>query len=254
MASTNKTTNYELSQYIGTDKPTYLVDYNSDMLKIDTGIKGAYDRGSAGVTAAATAQTAAETADGKATNAATAAAAAQSAAEGAAATASTASGKADTAQTSADAANAATVVNAQAIAALQSYLDIKNYITPTAQVSGAISGSLDMRITVARNDAGSLAKIYGYLGFTKSNTAGNVTVTLTGTGLNPDSEFTISPIGVLRDVANTNYNPGYLACTVKSNGDLEFNFGNVAANKGLFLMCQPCIYFIKNFGDQPDQQ
>lgn len=38
MASTNKTTNYELSQYIGTDKPTYLTDYNQDMSKIDTGI------------------------------------------------------------------------------------------------------------------------------------------------------------------------------------------------------------------------
>ena len=38
MASTNKTTNYELSQYIGTDKPTYLGDYNSDMGKIDTAL------------------------------------------------------------------------------------------------------------------------------------------------------------------------------------------------------------------------
>ena len=38
MASTNSTTHYELSQYIGTDKPTYLVDYNQDMSKIDTGI------------------------------------------------------------------------------------------------------------------------------------------------------------------------------------------------------------------------
>lgn len=38
MSSTNKTTYYDLSQYIGTDKPTYLGDYNSDMSKIDTGI------------------------------------------------------------------------------------------------------------------------------------------------------------------------------------------------------------------------
>ena len=38
MASTNSTTHYELSQYIGTDKPTYLVDYNQDMAKIDAGI------------------------------------------------------------------------------------------------------------------------------------------------------------------------------------------------------------------------
>lgn len=39
MSSTNKTSNYELSQYIGTDKPTYLGDYNGDMLKIDTQMK-----------------------------------------------------------------------------------------------------------------------------------------------------------------------------------------------------------------------
>lgn len=38
MASTNKTTHYNLSQYVGTDKPTYLVDYNQDMSRIDTGI------------------------------------------------------------------------------------------------------------------------------------------------------------------------------------------------------------------------
>ena len=43
MASTNKTTNYDLSQYIGSDKPTYLGDYNSDMSKIDTAIKNNAD-------------------------------------------------------------------------------------------------------------------------------------------------------------------------------------------------------------------
>lgn len=39
MASTNKTANYELSQYIGTDIPNPLTDYNSDMEKIDTALK-----------------------------------------------------------------------------------------------------------------------------------------------------------------------------------------------------------------------
>ena len=38
MASTGKTTNYELSQFIGTDKPSWLGDYNGDMLKIDTAL------------------------------------------------------------------------------------------------------------------------------------------------------------------------------------------------------------------------
>lgn len=38
MASTNKTTGYELSQFIGTDKPSWMGDYNGDMLKIDTAL------------------------------------------------------------------------------------------------------------------------------------------------------------------------------------------------------------------------
>lgn len=56
MSSTNKTTNYKLSQYIGTDKPTYLGDYNSDMLKIDTQLKTNADSASNAVSAAGAAQ------------------------------------------------------------------------------------------------------------------------------------------------------------------------------------------------------
>lgn len=39
MTATNKTTNYELSQFVGTDRPTWLGDYNSDMSKIDRQLK-----------------------------------------------------------------------------------------------------------------------------------------------------------------------------------------------------------------------
>lgn len=59
MSSTNKTLTIELSQYVGTDKPTYLTDYNGDMLKIDNAI--AADRDSI-----ATAQSKADGADAKA--------------------------------------------------------------------------------------------------------------------------------------------------------------------------------------------
>ena len=38
MGSTNKTANIGLSQFIGTDKPTWLVDYNNDMAVIDKAI------------------------------------------------------------------------------------------------------------------------------------------------------------------------------------------------------------------------
>ena len=39
MTATNKTENYELSQFVGTDRPTWLGDYNSDMSKIDAQLK-----------------------------------------------------------------------------------------------------------------------------------------------------------------------------------------------------------------------
>lgn len=63
MGATNHTTNYNLSQFVGTDKPAWLTDYNGDMLAIDTAIKAAAND-------AAAAQTTANLADGTATSAA----------------------------------------------------------------------------------------------------------------------------------------------------------------------------------------
>ena len=59
MGSTNATVNYSLSQFIGTDKPSWLNDYDNDMFKIDAQMK-------LNATAAANAKTTADTADGKA--------------------------------------------------------------------------------------------------------------------------------------------------------------------------------------------
>lgn len=67
MSSTNKTTNYELSQYVGTDKPTYLGDYNGDMLKIDTQMKSNHDLASSASSAATAAGDSASSALSKAT-------------------------------------------------------------------------------------------------------------------------------------------------------------------------------------------
>lgn len=39
MTATNHTKNYNLSQFAGTDRPTWLGDYNGDMTKIDAQLK-----------------------------------------------------------------------------------------------------------------------------------------------------------------------------------------------------------------------
>lgn len=76
MASTNKTPNYNLPQFISTDKPSWLGDFNSSMLAIDTAIKGAADEGTSAASQANAASEAASAAS-------KAAKAAQSAAESA---------------------------------------------------------------------------------------------------------------------------------------------------------------------------
>lgn len=74
--STNKTTHYELSQFVSSDKPSWLNDINSDMAKIDTAINTAKTTADGAATAAGNAATAAEgaqnTANTAVTNAATA--------------------------------------------------------------------------------------------------------------------------------------------------------------------------------------
>lgn len=62
MSSTNKTNYYKLSQYIGTDKPTYLGDYNSDMSKIDAGIHAVQETATTANQTAGSAETVAQTA------------------------------------------------------------------------------------------------------------------------------------------------------------------------------------------------
>lgn len=70
MSFTNKTPNYNLPQWLGTDKPSWLVDVNGAFSSIDAAVKAAADSGSgADATARAaleTAQAAQETANGAA--------------------------------------------------------------------------------------------------------------------------------------------------------------------------------------------
>lgn len=67
MATTGHTPNYDLSQYAPGDVTSYLTNYNSDMLKIDTGIAQAKVEAVQGVNDAAGALRAAQAADANAT-------------------------------------------------------------------------------------------------------------------------------------------------------------------------------------------
>ena len=81
MSSTNKTAHYNLPQFIGSDIPTWLGDFNSAMTAIDSGINAAATSASGAATTAAQASTDAAAAASSATSAYNAAAAAQKSAD-----------------------------------------------------------------------------------------------------------------------------------------------------------------------------
>lgn len=68
MGATNTTANYNLSQFVGTDKPAWLQDYNGDMLKIDSGINAAKVAADGAQNSADAAQNDATTANNAITN------------------------------------------------------------------------------------------------------------------------------------------------------------------------------------------
>ena len=104
MSATNKTTNYDLPIFVGTDKPSWLGDWNSAMTAIDTAIAGAKSTGDSATTVAGQAKSTAEAASETATAASETAAAASTAASNATMIANNANTQAGDAKTDAHAA------------------------------------------------------------------------------------------------------------------------------------------------------
>ena len=230
MASTNKTTNYELSQYIGTDKPTYLGDYNGDMLKIDTALKNNADAIS---TASTNATTAVNTANTASTNATTAVN-----------TANTASTNATTALNKANS-NEAQINNFN----LSSNETITTF---TRTGSGTVRE--ESIIYVAKNSDGSLAKIYGQITVNNvTNTSSNPGKITFNTSLRPTSNITIAGGTVACYVYDnkviTMYNKEFV---IKTNGDVEIEYNYNLSSGGVWrVVFINSLLYVKDFGDAP---
>lgn len=238
MASTNKTTHYELNQYVGSDKPTYLTDYNGDMLAIDTGIYNAQ-------TKADSAYTAAGLADGKAGDAQT--------------TANSALTNAGTANTNIGTmANLTTTEKSSLVGAINEVkgtadeINKFNFTTFTQYdkdnvnvsiVGGTITGGT---CTIAKNSDGTVIKVYGNLAISKTDQTARITIA--NTGILPDSEITINPIGLEIRQNGSSYGSA-TAVKLKTNGSVELvSFGASSGNDVELLMI-PFVIFVKDFGD-----
>lgn len=240
MSSTNSTSHYELSQFVGSDKPAWLGDYNSDMSKIDTGIYNA--------------QSTATGADGKAdTNAGaigTLANLTTDAKNNLVAAINEVDGHADTAQgTANDAATNASTALTQIS---------KFNLTSTSNLAPSVNiGTLDASTYVrfATDSSSSIFKLYGRVQVYVANAgAGTLTIKIGETSLRPTQDYVIESAGYLH-IARKDGQPSVgipVNISIKTNGDIyiEETFSDPANTYNTLLFWfPPCIYFNTNFGD-----
>lgn len=242
MASTNKTTNYELSQFIGADKPAWLADYNSDMGKIDAGLH--------------TAQTTATGADGKAdantTSIGTLTNLTTDTKTDLVSAINEVDGHADTAQNTASSANTLAGQANTKIGELTTYLSMKNHKTLTVNLTGSNSGNIvSSTVRSAYNNAGSFGKVYGNIDFAKSAVTSTLTFTFTDTGLRPSTDITINSA-----VIYTPYDSNYHLTSMKAqdlvihpNGTATVTFTAQSSVLGGQLAITPFCIFAEDFGD-----
>lgn len=236
MSSTNKTTNYELSQFIGTDKPAWLGDYNTDMGKIDAQMKLNAD----GITAASGSATSANTAIGTLANLTT------TVKTDLVSAINEVDSNADTAQGTANSAYLATGVNAGNIQTIQQYLDINTFKTPTATISGGTISS--QTIGTASNTAGTLGKIYGRIKLVTTGSTATVTIP---TDLRPSESITVNGIVNTFWSSNNadNWIPNMASISIATNGDATVTISDSVNGRGWILNFEACLIFAKEFGD-----
>lgn len=222
MGATNKTTNYNLPQFVGNDKPTWLGDFNGAMNTIDVQMKINNDLG-------ALAKTTADTAVSNANTAITNAETAQN-------TANTANGTA----------NSALEKSNQNEAEISKFNLINNDVYSSQDISidyGTIEGG---NLRISSNSDGSVAKIYGQINLRGDGTHQTRKLNISNTRLRPTSDITIFPIGSYSN-ENSNTLDG-ISVKISTNGTIEISVYGNANGFGVALL-YPCLLFMKNFGD-----
>lgn len=239
MASTNKTSNYDLSQFVGADKPAWLSDYNSDMSKIDAGIKSAAD-------AATGADGKADANSGKIGTLANLNTTAKTDLVSAINEANTLAGAA---QGVANTANGKATTNATAIAALEADVARFNFTTfKTPNVTGSGMNITTNEIKTATNSDGSVGKIYGTIFATVNSTSGNFTIA--DTGFRPATNINIDGICWRQDMSGDKL-INILPLTIHTNGTitLQNNMTPYWNGKTIALLFPACVLFLQDFGD-----
>lgn len=233
MASTNKTTNYELSQFLGTDKPAWLSDYNTDMSKIDAGMKGISDTATGADGKADANTTAIGTLANLTTDAKTNLVAAINEVD-------TAAGAANT--LASDAYATATAANDKATG-VQNSFTFTRFGTSTFNISGGNFISGGNTLSTATNTSGSVGKMYGRLVFDATSTTATLTANVP---FSPSSNINVDGFVLVQD--DTSNILSVVPVTFNANGSVSITLETVSGRRYRVIAIS-CIIFFTDFGD-----
>lgn len=248
MASTNKTPNYDLPQFVAQDKPTWLGDVNDAFSKIDAGMEANKTSGESVVTRVTsleetTSQHTTQIAEvtQTANTAGQTATAAQTAAETAGRLAQAAQGTAD---------RIAESLN----------LDTVKYYNGTMLQTTSCTVEQRSNVWSARNNENTLGKVYGVI-YVESVTGGsgstphNISIKIPQAFASIPSSFNIACAAIVfKYDSQSNLFPmyGFPGASVLTDGTLniQFSAADVASDAGYVVFIPPCLYFIQDFGDK----
>lgn len=241
MGATNKTTYYELPQYVQSDKPSYLGDFNGAMNTIDSAIHT--NAINIGINGTAIENT--NTLIGDLSNLKTSV------------KTSVVNAINENVDSIGDLSNLETIVKTSVTDAINELVekfdlsDITNFDETDAQRIVISDGEIrGMTITIATNKDKSICKIYGDIN-TRNNTDG-ATIELTfPTSFVVDNTFIVYPTG-LRIGAWGETEPSVNTITyIRFNQNGTVTLGCKGVGTGNHMMFIPFLIFIKDFGDIP---
>ena len=239
MSSTNKTTNYELSQFVGADKPAWLADYNSDMSKIDAQMKLNADGVTTASGAASTANTAIGTLSSLTTTDKTDVV---TAINEVVSDVTTAQNTANSASTAASTANTNLAK-----------FNLSNNSTLSPSVNKGTISAQYTNVRFATDTTSSIFKIYGRVYIVSlSGQTGTLTVNLGTTSLRPSASYTISTAALITRTytdGRSDTVPRDIVIgtdgTITMSDDVSLSYGV----NDITVILPPCLYFNTNYGD-----
>lgn len=240
MSHTNSTSNYNLPQFVGSDKPTWLTDVNGAMSAIDTQMKANADLATTANGTASTASSAVGTLANLTTTAKTDLVSALNEVNGNLATTAQTASTAGT-----NASNAMLAVNA-----LKSYLTLTQFKELTATSSTAYLSLASSTLKSAVNADGSFGRLYGKVDIVGTGSA-SATITLSDTGFRPESAFNVTGFAYAIINAGDVYARYFmdLTLTFNTNGTVTISGLNAFAGQGGRIFLQTGLIFAQDFGD-----